>query len=104
MLKQSLIYLVLSIIGVLFTRYIHTFIVYTDIFYTYLYGRLFLFFKPTSLDIVVSKVIFLVLIPVVIVGILALLYRLITVRKMPYFIELTWLLWLVLMLSNIFIH
>ncbi|WP_131782284.1 hypothetical protein [Legionella gresilensis] len=104
MVRQSLIYLVLSIFGVLCTRYIHAFIVYTDILYTHLYGKFFLFFKPNSLDIIISKVIFLVLIPVVIVGIIALLYKLITGKKMPYIIELTWLLWLVLMLCNIFIH
>ncbi|STX52228.1 Uncharacterised protein [Legionella busanensis] len=104
MVRQSLIYLVLSILGIFFTSYIHAFIVYTDIMYTHLYGKFSLFFQPSPLNIIISKVIFLVLIPVVIVGIIALLYKLITGKKMPYFIELTWLFWLVLMLCNIFIH
>ncbi|WP_419419100.1 hypothetical protein ACNVED_11160 [Legionella sp. D16C41] len=104
MLKQSLIYLVLSILAILLNRYVHTLIVYTDILYTYLYAKLFLLFKPTPLTMVICKVIILVAIPVVIAGALALVYRLISKKEMRYFLELTWLFWLVIMLSNIFIH
>ncbi|STX29581.1 Uncharacterised protein [Legionella beliardensis] len=104
MLKQSLIYLLLSILAIFFTRYIHTFIVYTDMLYTYLYVKLSLLFTPTPISIIISKVIVLTLIPVLIVAIGALIYKLIKGKKMPHFIELTWLLWLVLVLSSIFIH
>lgn len=104
MLKQSLIYLVLSILVVLFAKYLHVLIVYIDIFYTYVHLKLGPYFAKGGLGHFMSKVILLVIIPVLIACIPALLYRLIKGTNMPYLVELTWCLWLVIVLSNILIR
>lgn len=104
MLKQSLIYLVLSIVVVIFAKYIHVLIVYIDILYTYMHYKLSPIFNQGGIGGIVSKVTLLVLIPVVIAAIPALIYRLIKGSSMPCLIELTWCLWLVIVLSHILIR
>lgn len=104
MIKQTLIYLLISILIVLFAEYIHLLIVYIDLVYTYISIKLAPIFSNTSVGIITRNVLILVLIPVVIVGIPALIYRLIKGRQMPYFIEITWLIWLVLVLSKVLIQ
>lgn len=103
MLKQGLIYCILSIIVVLFAKYIHLLIVYIDMLYTYIYVQLASIFYKNNLSAEISKIILLVLIPTLIAVIPALVYRLFKGKKMPYFIELTWCLWLVIVLSNVLI-
>lgn len=104
MLKQSIIYLTLSILVVLFAEYAHLFIVYLDMLYTYINLKLAPVFSNTDLGVMIRRVFSLVLIPVVIASIPALFYRLIKGKNMPYFIEITWLLWLVIVLSKILIQ
>jgi len=104
MLRQSLIYLLLSIIVVVFAKYAHLLIVYIDMLYAFINLKLIPFFSQSSSSVMVRKVILLVLIPVIIAAIPALLYRLIKGREMPHFIELAWCLWLVIVLSNILIR
>lgn len=104
MFRQSIIYLLLSILAVLFAKYIHVFIVYIDMLYIYVHIKLSPLFNQGGVGGMISKVIILVLVPVLLAAIPALVYRLIKGRDMPYFIELTWCLWLIIVLSNILIH
>lgn len=104
MLKQSIIYLLLSIVVVLFAQYANLLIIYIDMFYTYINVKLSLIFSSTELGVMFRNVITLVLLPIAIAAIPALIYRAIKGRQMPYFIELTWLLWLVIVLSKVLIH
>lgn len=104
MLRQSLIFLLLSILVVVFAKYAHLLIVYIDMLYTWINIKLTPVFSQTGMGIVIRKVILLVLIPVFIALIPALIYRLVRGGQMPYFLELTWCLWLVIVLSNVLIH
>ena len=104
MLKQSVIYLLLSIVIVIFAEYAHLLIVYVDLVYTYVNVKLSPVFNHGTTGVVIRNVLTLVLLPVIIVGIPALIYRAIKGQHMPYFIEVTWLLWLILVLSKVLIH
>jgi hypothetical protein len=104
MLKQILIYLLLTIAVVLFAKYVHLLIVYIDIIYTYLHISIAPIFSKGGSGLFISKVVLLVVIPILLAGVPALVYRLIKGPDMPYFIEITWCFWLILVLSNIMIH
>lgn len=103
MLRQSLIYLVLSIFVVIFAKYVHILVVYLDMVYTYLNLTLAPIFSYSETGIMVRKVLVLVLLPILIVAIPAIIYWFIKSRRMPYFIEITWVVWLVLVLSKVLI-
>ncbi|WED42257.1 hypothetical protein [Legionella cardiaca] len=104
MLRQSLIYLILSILVVVFAKFAHMLIVYIDMLYAFINVKLTPIFSHTGLGLVIRKVILLVFIPVIIAAIPALTYRLVKGKDMPHLIELTWCLWLVIVLSNILIR
>lgn len=104
MLKQGLIYLLLSILVVLFAKYTHLIIVYIDMVYTIINVKLAPIFSNSDTGIMIRKVISLVLLPVLIAAIPALIYRVIKGGQMPYFFEITWLLWLIIVLSKVLIH
>lgn len=87
-----------------FSKYTHVLIVYFDMLYTYVNLTLIPIFSNTDLGIFIRKVVSLVLIPVGIAAIPALVYRLIKGKQLPYFFEITWVLWLVIALSKILIH
>jgi len=104
MFRQSLIFLLLSILVVVFAKYAHLLIVYIDMLYTWINIKLTPIFSQTGVGIIIRKVILLVLIPILIALIPAGIYRLIKGNSMPHFLELTWCLWLVIVLSNVLIH
>ena len=104
MLKQSLIYLTLSIMVVIFAKYAQLLIVYIDLLYTYINVKLAPVFNHSELATFIRKVISLVGLPLLIAAIPALIYRAIKGTHMPYFIEITWLIWLVIVLSKILIR
>lgn len=105
MIRQSIIYLILTILVVLFAQYAHLLIVYIDMFYTYLNVKLAPFFSHLgTYSFFLRKVLLLTLIPVLIAAIPALIYRLVYRRKMPHFIGLTWCLWLIIVLSNVLVR
>ena len=104
LLKQSLIYLTLSIIVVVFARYAQLLIVYVDLLYTYINIKLAPIFNHSELATFIRKVISLVVLPLLIAAIPALIFRVIKGKHMPYFIEMTWLIWLVIVLSKILIR
>src|SRR5262245_36538184 len=104
MLKRSLIYLILSILVVIFANYFHRLVVYIAMLYAYVNLQLTPLFNLSGLGPQFRKVILLVLIPVIISGIPALSYRLIKGKDMPYLIESTWCIWLVVVLSIVLLH
>jgi hypothetical protein len=94
----------ISIVVVLFAKYTHLLIVYIDMLYTYVNVTLAPIFNNTDLGIMIRRVLTLVLLPVMISGIPALIYRLIKRQNMPYYIEITWIIWLIIVLSKILIQ
>lgn len=103
MLKQSLIYLVISILAVLLARYLHVIVVYLDICYTYISLTLTPLFSSSDGGILLRSVIILTLLPILITAIPALIYRLFKGGLMPYYFEATWMLWLLIVVSKIII-
>lgn len=103
MVRQFSFFFLLSILTVLFAQYAHLLIVYIDMLYASLNLRLVPVFSQTGIGIGLRKVILLVFLPIAIAGVPALIYRLIKGSTMPYLIELTWFLWIVIALSNILI-
>ncbi len=104
MFRQGLIYLLLSILVVVFSRFAHILIVYIDMFYAFINVKLSPIFSSAGLGLIIRRVILLVFIPIIIAAIPALSYRAIKGKDMPHFMELTWCLWLVIVLSNILIR
>lgn len=104
MLKQSILYLILSILMVLFARYAHLVIVYIDVFYTWITIQLTPLLHGNAYETLLRNVLPLVLLPVIIAGIPALIYRAIKGRHMPYFFEAIWVLWLIIVLSKLLIR
>lgn len=104
MLKQCLIYLVLSILIVVFAQYAHLLMVYIVTFYTYIMVKITPVFSGTKYGILIRNVVSLALMPIIIAGIPALLYRAIKGQQMPYFIELTWFFWLIIVLGKVLIQ
>lgn len=100
LLQQSAAYLVLSLLAVFFAKYVHMGIIYFDMLYTYLNLSLSSYIEGTW----IRNVIIMVLLPLGLAGIPALIYRLIKKQNMPYFLPLTWFLWLVFVLSNVLIQ
>ena len=104
MLKQSIIYLVLSICIVIFAKYAHLLIVYIDLIYTFINIKLAPIFSNSAVGMLIREVISLTVLPILIVAVPALIYRGIKGQHMPHFIGITWVLWLIIVLSKILIH
>lgn len=101
MLRQSLIYLVLSILIVLFAKYAHLLIIYIDLFFTQINLKLTPIFSPTGWGLVIRKIIVLMVLPLLITAIPALIYRGLKGREMPHFIAIVWVIWTIIVLSDI---
>jgi len=104
MLKQSLLYLLLSLLVIMFAKYAKLFIVYADLFYTYVNTFLEPLFGSGFVGEVFRNLVTLVLVPLSIAAVPALIYWLIKRKHMPYFVELTWLLWLIIAMSSYLIR
>lgn len=97
---QSIVYLILSMIAVFFATYVHLGVVYIDMLYTYLNVT----FAPFIVNHWFRNVLLMVALPLCLAAIPAGLYRVIKKKNMPHFVELTWLLWLIFVVSNILIQ
>ncbi|KTD56381.1 hypothetical protein Lsan_3069 [Legionella santicrucis] len=104
MLRHSLIYLLLSILVVIFAKYAHLIIVYIDLFFTYINLKLTPIFSQTGWGLVVRKILVLVLLPVAITAVPALVYRIFKGGDMPHFIAITWIIWIIIVLSDILVR
>jgi hypothetical protein len=104
MLRQFLIYLGLSIIVVLFARYAQLIIFYIDQFFIFINLKLTPIFSQTGVGLVIRKVIVLMLIPIIVAAVPALGYKLIKGKDMPHFLALTWVIWSVIVISDILVR
>lgn len=104
MIKQSVIYLFLSIIAVVFSQYVHLAVVYIDMLYTYIHLKLASLFTMIGINGMASKILLLASIPLIIIAIPALIYRFVKGQAMPHLLALTWCIWVVIVLSTILIH
>ncbi len=104
MLKQSLFYLAASILIVALDEYAHLLMVYIVTFYTFILVQLTPIFSNSMYGVLIRNVVCLVFIPVIIACIPALIYRAIKGQKMPYFIEIVWVLWLIIVLGKVLIR
>lgn len=104
MLKQSLLYLILSALVVVFAKYVQIVIVYIDILYVRFTIQLAPFFSNTQSGYIIRNVLSLVLIPLMLVGIPALIYRTIKKKDMPYFMEITGFVWLIIVLTKVLLQ
>ncbi|MFI4962696.1 MAG: hypothetical protein ACHP6H_02440, partial [Legionellales bacterium] len=103
MLKHFLIYLALSILVVLFARYAQLIVINIDAFFAFINLKLAPVFNQANLGLLARKTLVLLLLPLIIVGIPALCYQLMKKRQMPHLIATTWIVWIVLVLSEILI-
>ena len=104
MLKQGLFYLLLSLLAVVFSRYGHMVVIWVDMLYTAINAKLAMVFSSGYLGETVRKVLVLAVLPVAITAIPALIYRVVKGSSMPWFFEITWMVWLVVALSNVMIR
>ena len=103
-IQQTLMYIVLSIFIVFFSKQIYGLIVYIDLFYTIINVKLSPIFSYSPIGIMIRNVISLALLPLIIIGIPALLYRGLKGSTMPYLMEIIWFLWLILALSKVLVR
>jgi hypothetical protein len=101
MFRQSLIYLLFSVLVVIFARFALMLIIYINILIAFVSVYLTPIVSQIGLGMVFQRTILLVCVPPLLVAIPTLIYRLTKGKMMPYFAELTWGLWLVVLLSNI---
>ena len=103
MLRQSIIYLIISILLIILKKYAKLFLAYIDYFYTTLSTQLSPILTNIGLGNPLQKILLLALVPILITAIPALLYYLIKRKNMPYFFEMTWCIWFIIVLSNLLI-
>lgn len=99
MLKQSLLYLILSVLIIFFAPAVRFIIAQIHVFYAWFNFILMPIFSQSDLGVMTRKVIVLVSLPMILAGIPTLIYRLIKGKFPPFFFEITWLSWLVVALS-----
>ena len=104
MLRQAMLYLVASILVILLAKYAHLLVIYIDNLFNWASLKLAPVFSYTGTGLMMRKILVLVLLPVALAGVPALIYRGIKGSPMPQFLELTWLFWLIIVLSHILIR
>ena len=104
MLKQSIIYLVASILIILLAKYIYLLILYIDMAYVYINVSIAPVFSHSATGVLIRKIVSLTLIPVILAAIPAIIYWLFKRRAMPYLIPSIWILWVIIVLSKILIR
>jgi hypothetical protein len=103
MAKQLSIYAVASILLVIFAHYAQKVFLYLDIGYHFLNIQLAQVFSSSETGIMFRKITVLMMLPLIIVGTPALIYRLIKKGTMPYFYQALWLVWLTTLVSELMI-
>lgn len=104
MSRQIFIYLIMSILVVLFSKYFHLLIVYIDTFFIWANLKLSPVFSHTGWGLVIRKTLTLIMLPIIITAIPALIYRAVRGHEMPNFIYVTWVVWTIIVLSDILIR
>lgn len=95
-----LVYLVLSILVVIFAKYVNEAVNFVVYLYDYIDDCLDVLFSNSPAGILSRSSFALVVCPLLITGVPAIIYYAIKRTKMPYFIEVTWLIWMIVVLGN----
>lgn len=104
MLKQIVIYLIASILVILFARFAYEILSYIHAAFLYAGQLITPFFNLLDLGLLSRKICILIVVPLAFTGIPALIYKAVNGKQMPWFMESTWILWLILVLSHILIR
>ena len=96
-----LTYLVLSIFVILCAQYTQIAATYVVDFYNHIDTSIAIFFSYTPSGLALRHIVALVIGPLIVTGIPALIYRMVKHTPMPHFIEITWLVWITIVLSNL---
>ena len=104
MSRQIFVYLMLSILVVIFSKYFHLLIIYIDTFFTWANLKLSPVFSSTGWGLIIRKTLVLMILPIVITAIPALVWRAVRGHEMPHFIYTTWVVWTIIVLSDILIR
>jgi hypothetical protein len=84
-----------------FAKYANTLLVFINIFFTEINLKLTPIFSQTGWGVVIRKILVLMVLPMIITAVPALIYRGIKGREMPHFIAITWIIWTIIVISNI---
>ena len=103
MLRQGIIYLIISILVIILKKYAKLLLMYIDWTFTQITTQLSPLLTTIGIGQPLQKILLLVLVPILITAIPGLLYYAIKHKAMPYYIEITWCIWLVFVLSNLLI-
>ena len=103
MLQQGLIYLIISILVIILKKYAKLLVAYIDFFFTQITVILSPLLTDIGLGNPLQKILLLVLVPVILTSIPGLIYYLIYRKLMPHFFQITWCIWLVIVLSHLLI-
>lgn len=101
MLKQFVVYLIMSALVVLFAHYIQVIILNIDLFFALMNAQLSPVFSQTGFGPLTRRILVLIILPLIIVGIPALIYKAIRKKEMPHLIASTWIVWTIIVLSDI---
>ena len=104
MLRQSMLYLLCSVLVVILKKYAKLLLLYIDVIFTHVSVMLNPVLSKIGLGNPIQKILILALTPVLIASIPGGIYYLFNRRTMPYFFELTWCIWLIIVLSNLLIR
>lgn len=104
MLKQFSIYLLLSLLVVVFAHYFYRLVISIDMLYLYADHKLVSVFNQTGLGLTIRKTLVLFLLPLAITAVPALLYQVIRGGTMPHYFSITWMIWTVIVLSNVLVR
>lgn len=104
MTKQILLYIFLTILAVLCKKYLHTLIIYIDLAYAYINLKIDPLFQFLDLSHIWRNIMSMAFSPLLITGPPAVVYKLMKNKLMPHFFEITWLIWFIILISNILIR
>lgn len=103
MFKQSIIYLIISILLIVLKSYVALGLAYFNYFYKWFAGIGAPLLQQLGFGAQLQTILLLVLFPVLIVGIPGSVYYMVKRKKMPYLMEATWALWVVIVLCHVLI-
>lgn len=95
-----LVYLILSIVVVIFSKYVNEAVNFVVYLYDYIDDLLDILFSNSKAGSLSRSSFALVICPLLITGVPAIIYYAIKRAKMPYFVETTWLIWMIVVLGN----
>ncbi len=97
---KAWLYLLFSMLVVFLAQYIKIGLIYLDILYAHVSLYISPIFSNSGNGAITRTITILTIMPLMMSGPPALLYRFVKKKPMPYFFELTWFFWLVLVLSK----